>query len=91
MASKPKSIQLTALFNAQSGICPYCGDDMTMERGKQKSATIEHIIPKSKGGPDLLYNFMAVCNECNQERGNQPLATYLIIKRRFERGPCGTA
>ena len=76
---------LVQLFNEQSGVCPYCMDNMTLQRGKEHSATIEHIVPKSKGGSNLRANFMAVCSHCNQSRGNQPLGIFLI-----ERGLHGT-
>lgn len=72
---------LTKLFNQQSGACPYCGEDMVLELGQSNTATIEHIIPKSKGGPNAEFNYMAVCSSCNNERGNQPLGLYLLAKQ----------
>lgn len=76
---------LVKLFNEQSGVCPYCMENMTLERGEYNTATIEHIVPKSKGGSNLRANFMAVCSYCNSERGNKPLGIYLIsIQRRHK-------
>lgn len=72
---------LTSMFNEQAGICPYCMEEMTLERDQHNSATIEHILPKSRGGPDVRDNFMAVCMCCNQERGNTPLGPHLIAVR----------
>lgn len=74
---------LVSLFNEQSGVCPYCMGDMTLERNKPESASLEHIIPVSKSRVNIRANFMAVCMSCNQERGNKPLGTFLIaIQRR---------
>jgi 5-methylcytosine-specific restriction endonuclease McrA len=71
------------MFNQQSGVCPYCGEEMTLDLGENNTATIEHIIPRSKGGPSAEFNYMAVCSSCNFERGNKPLGVYLIGKRKM--------
>lgn len=36
-------------------------------------ATIEHIIPRSKGGQNNISNLMLACEGCNKERGNKEL------------------
>lgn len=33
-------------------------------------ATIDHIIPVSKGGPDILANVKLACHSCNARRSN---------------------
>ena len=32
--------------------------------------TKDHIIPKSKGGPDCIDNFQTMCQECNKNKAN---------------------
>ena len=32
--------------------------------------TKDHIIPKSKGGPDCIENFQTMCEECNKKKKN---------------------
>lgn len=32
--------------------------------------TVDHIIPKSKGGPDDLENLQPMCTKCNTKKGN---------------------
>ena len=35
--------------------------------------TIDHIVPKDKGGRDLWENLVAACVPCNTKKGNQLL------------------
>jgi 5-methylcytosine-specific restriction endonuclease McrA len=45
--------------------CGYCG----------KSAnTIDHILPKSRGGADSWENLVACCLRCNNKKGDKTLA-----------------
>ena len=32
--------------------------------------TKDHIVPKSKGGPDCIDNFQTMCRECNEKKKN---------------------
>lgn len=49
--------------------CAYCGaQDVPLE--------IEHITAKSQGGSDRLGNLTLACRECNQAKGNSPLAAF---------------
>lgn len=45
--------------------CQYCG-------GKFRSGdlTVDHVVPKSKGGPRNFQNLVAACSPCNSKRGN---------------------
>ena len=44
--------------------CAYCG------RG-DLPLTIDHVIPKSKGGDDSWENLVAACLPCNNRKGNR--------------------
>lgn len=72
--------KLTKLFNQQAGICPYCMEDMTLEKGFISTATLDHIIPKMRGGKDLNNNLLAACSQCNHKKGSKSLALFLIEK-----------
>ena len=41
--------------------------------------TIEHIHPKSLGGPNATQNFVAECADCNNPRGNMSYAQWLKV------------
>lgn len=54
-------------INFNSTRCCYC------ERrfDEKLIRTKEHIVPKSKGGKNNLYNLIYACTECNSLRGNK--------------------
>ena len=43
--------------------CQYCGSS--------KNLTIDHVMPKSRGGKDSWENLVTACNTCNVEKGNR--------------------
>ncbi|MFO7891926.1 MAG: HNH endonuclease [bacterium] len=45
-------------------ICQYCGS-------VGGSVTIDHVIPKDKGGKDTWENLVCACMECNGKKGNR--------------------
>lgn len=46
--------------------CAHCGKPLT-----EKNATIDHVIPLSKGGTNETKNLVALCHECNYTKGNE--------------------
>jgi ribosomal protein L37AE/L43A len=48
------------LFERDKWICQYCG-----EKVSQQNATLDHFIPKSKGGDDSKDNLKTCCLLCN--------------------------
>lgn len=50
--------------------CVYCdAQGMPLE--------VDHIHPKSRGGSDRVSNLAIACHDCNQSKGNMPLASFL--------------
>ncbi|MDQ3280760.1 MAG: HNH endonuclease [Acidobacteriota bacterium] len=47
------------------GLCEYCRDPLIGKRSE-----IDHIRPRSRGGPDVLANFALACSTCNGNKGN---------------------
>ncbi|MFD2922166.1 HNH endonuclease [Halobacillus naozhouensis] len=45
--------------------------------------TIDHIIPKSKGGISSFQNCCCACEDCNRSKGNLSLERYLYYIRNF--------
>lgn len=55
-----------AMFRANGNICFWCNKPM-----KSKNATIDHIIPISKGGGNEYFNLRLVHDLCRVERDRQ--------------------
>ena len=72
-----RSQRITNLFNIQSGSCAYCWSGMTLDLKQPNTATLDHIVPKSKGGLSNVYNLIAVCYTCNQEKSDHPLSHFI--------------
>ena len=55
-------------FKKNDGVvrCFVCGEQIT----KESYATLEHILPVSKGGTDDMNNLALSHAKCNQKRGN---------------------
>ena len=57
--------------------CHWCGRETiynTDDYKKQPSnkATIEHLVPLSRGGENKYRNFRIACYRCNNARGSRP-------------------
>jgi len=56
-------------------VCQYCGISRT-------PLTIDHIIPKGKGGLDTWENLVAACKPCNQKKGDKtPEEVNMLLAR----------
>ncbi len=51
------------IFRRDNHQCAYCGK-------KGGNLTIDHVIPKSKGGNDSWENLITACVKCNNHKGN---------------------
>ncbi len=54
--------------------CVFCG-----ARGNLQ---IDHLIPRSRGGPDSADNTVWSCSSCNAARGDQGVFQWLGLKRK---------
>jgi hypothetical protein len=55
-----------AVFIRDDFTCAYCGKFV-----KDSKATVDHLIPKSRGGKWCWENLVTACSECNQRKGNR--------------------
>lgn len=64
--------------------CQYCGMEPEPDE-----ITIDHIVPKSKGGESEFENCVLCCMKCNLKKGNRSLERTGMRLRRLKRFPNG--
>lgn len=57
------------IFAAYGGTCAYC--DAPAEH-------LDHVVPTSKGGPDVSHNLLPACAPCNLGKSNKSLAEWAL-------------
>ena len=67
------------LYGIQGGFCHGC-----REHFQSRNLTVDHIIPKSKGGTDHFGNLQLLCGHCNSTKGNRSNA--FLIKCLTDKG-----
>ena len=63
----------TVIRLARLSKCVFCDEMVTAGSG-------DHIVPKSKGGPQSAENFMPLCRRCNSSKGDKDLLEWWNIK-----------
>jgi hypothetical protein len=51
------------IYKRDGNKCVYCGSN--------RNLTLDHIIPKSRGGPNDWMNLVTSCSKCNLKKGNR--------------------
>jgi 5-methylcytosine-specific restriction endonuclease McrA len=57
-----RKITRRAVFARDNWTCQYCGS--------RQQLTVDHVIPRSKGGPSTWDNIVAACAPCNRRKGD---------------------
>lgn len=69
------------IWEKTNGRCYYCGAQLPY-RGKGKLFyTIDHLIPKAKGGSSCFTNLVPCCLDCNKGKADFTVEEYRFIKR----------
>jgi hypothetical protein len=69
------------------GKCFYC--EVALVRGTECQAGddranvfhVDHLVPKSAGGPDHLTNYVPSCQTCNISKSDKPVAVFMASRR----------
>lgn len=71
-----------AIFARDGGRCAYCTSSAT---------TIDHVMPRSRGGRHVWENVVAACTRCNHVKADRTLAEIGWRLRRRPAAPTGVA
>jgi 5-methylcytosine-specific restriction endonuclease McrA len=71
-----------AVFARDGGRCVYCGAAAT---------SLDHVVPKSRGGPHTWDNVVSACGRCNHVKADRGIAELGWRLRRAPFAPSGAA
>jgi 5-methylcytosine-specific restriction endonuclease McrA len=74
-----RKITRRAVFARDGWTCQYCGS--------RANLTVDHVIPRSKGGGSSWENIVASCAPCNRRKGDYLAAQAGMTLRRAPRVP----
>lgn len=61
--------------------CAYCECKLDLVGDNEtRRATLDHVIPRSEGGPNHESNLVVACGPCNQAKGDMPLKEFITKK-----------
>lgn len=58
--------KIRARLMQQNPRCFYCQSPVDWD-----GATLDHVLPKAKGGTDAIENLVLACRKCNQAKGSE--------------------
>lgn len=61
-ASKSLTVSKRGVLQRDKNTCAYCG---------KYADTVDHVIPRSRGGEDTWFNFVAACFSCNNKKDDK--------------------
>ncbi|MGB1014204.1 MAG: HNH endonuclease [Nannocystaceae bacterium] len=59
------------LIRAQGAVCSYCGCDLSLRKNAPDRATLDHVVPLSRGGLDAPENWALACAKCNAAKADK--------------------
>lgn len=60
------------IFEAWGHRCAYCG--------RENPSTLDHVVPRAKGGPTVRNNLVAACADCNLQKSDTDFCMWLRSK-----------
>lgn len=74
------SIKRRLFDGAKKKPCFYCKNNLTFD-----DATIDHKVPRSKGGETSLENSVISCRKCNNKKGSTSFEDFLKTRKWHQR------
>jgi 5-methylcytosine-specific restriction endonuclease McrA len=66
------SVTVDELIARDGPRCVWCGHDAW-----RSDLTVEHLLPRVRGGQGLPENLAVACRRCNRRRGTKPVVAYV--------------
>lgn len=63
-----------AIYLRDGFCCQYCGTDL--EGAAAEEVTLDHLVPRIKGGSNAENNLVTACRSCNSSRQDRPWRQY---------------
>jgi 5-methylcytosine-specific restriction endonuclease McrA len=73
------AISRRGVFLRDGGKCQYCGS---------RAESIDHVVPRSRGGQHIWENVVAACRRCNTSKRDRYLHETSLELRRSPEAPC---
>lgn len=89
MTTVSKTASAGSIPATDASTCPYCNRIMGHQRWHGRRPTRDHIMPKSRGGPNSPANIIMVCNVCNCDKSDMTIGEFFgwLIERNDFRAP----
>jgi 5-methylcytosine-specific restriction endonuclease McrA len=78
------SLTRRAIFRRDNFTCQYCGI-------QSNHLTIDHVMPRHRGGAHVWENVVSACPECNRKKGGKTLEEVRMVPRRKPVEPSANA
>jgi 5-methylcytosine-specific restriction endonuclease McrA len=65
-------VNVEQLIERDGPACVWCGREVW-----RRDLTVEHVVPRSRGGHTTPDNVLVACRSCNKRRGSRPVDAYV--------------
>ena len=65
-------LSVDQLIERDGPSCVWCGRELW-----RRDLTLEHVVPRSRGGHATAENAVVACRSCNKRRGSKPVDAYV--------------
>ncbi|MFD2840105.1 HNH endonuclease [Populibacterium corticicola] len=74
--------RVLATYGSQCHLCQHPIDVRLLGQRHPDGPSVDHLIPRSKGGTNDMGNLRPAHQRCNSRRGNRPLTPALLARFR---------
>lgn len=67
--------KFAALILRDGDQCHYCEIDLNSE-----NRSLDHVVPRSQGGVNALFNLVLACKDCNNLRGDMDYDEFVAMR-----------